>query len=168
LATSSPKGEAHVGRYLAGNLRAIEALVLDLKPSLSPAARPGRRRPVVRAQPDGAGIRHIAAFPVCRAAPESRGGGRSDFAGQIVSTILDLRAWELRGTVTTLFERELVDPSFCGELDEVLEELEPGSVFNPDSYHFPSPITDAWEAVRGWCFFDELNPANEVDPTGTD
>lgn len=84
------------------------------------------------------------------------------FADQIVSTALDLSAWELRGTITGLFDRELADPSFYGDLDEVLDELPEGATFEPDGYRFPSPIENTWEEVKTWHFFDELFPARQA------
>jgi hypothetical protein len=95
-------------------------------------------------------------------------------ASELVSTLMDLGARELRGTVAKLFERDLVDSSYAGDEDEVLAELEPGAVFDPNSHCFPPPITDAWKAVKGWSFFDPLQPgrrswtpppiAEETDP----
>ncbi len=76
----------------------------------------------------------------------------------LVSAIMDLRAWELRGTVTTLFERDLIECSWVGDEEEVLSQLEPGATFDPNSYRFPPPITDAWATVSHWHFFDELKP----------
>ena len=74
----------------------------------------------------------------------------------LVSAMMDLSAWELRGTVITLFERELVDYGWVGDEEEVLEKLEPGTKFTLDSYQFPSPITNAWESVKDWHFFAPL------------
>ncbi len=79
----------------------------------------------------------------------------------LVSTIMDLSAWELRGTVIALFDRGLVEASWVGDESEVLAKLERGAVAVPDACHFPPPITDAWEKVKGWCFFDPLNPGRQ-------
>lgn len=76
----------------------------------------------------------------------------------VVSTVMDLQAWELRGSVTALYEHEVVDPTFCGSLDDVLAELKTGAIFHGDGYRFPSPIDDAWEHVRRWHFFSPLFP----------
>lgn len=79
----------------------------------------------------------------------------------LVSTLMDLSAWELRGTVITLFERDLVDYGWVGEEDEVLEKLEPGTKFTTDSYRFSPPITNAWESVQRWNFFTPRGIARE-------
>ncbi len=142
-----------------GDLRAIEALALDA--SADPFARgaglDAAALLVARGTLSRATI--LTLLSRCAALPlDPEDENHVIFGGQIASTILDLRAWELRGSVTALFESDLVDPSFLGDLDEVLAELEPGAIFDPNSYRFPPPITDAWEAVRGWCFFDSLHP----------
>ncbi len=142
-----------------GDLRAIEALALDERAEpfargagLGAAALRCARKLLPREDV-------VALLSRCAALPlDPDQENDSIFAGQIVSTVLDLQAWELRGTVTALFERELVDPFFCGDLDAVLADLKPGAAFTPDAGRFPPPITDAWEAVRGWCFFAGLLP----------
>jgi hypothetical protein len=85
----------------------------------------------------------------------------STTATGLVSAIMDLGAWELRGTVITLFERDLVDFGWVGDEEEVLEKLEPGTKFTLDSYRFPAPITNAWESVKGWHFFAPLRTGRE-------
>ena len=142
-----------------GDLRAIEALALDER--AEPFARGAALNAAALLAARGAIPRETALGLLTRGAALSLDPEReadADFAGQIVSTALDLRAWELRGTVTILFERELVDPFFCGELDEVLAKLPEGAAFTPDERRFPPPITDAWEEVRDWHYFDELRP----------
>ncbi len=146
-----------------GNLRAVEALAFD------DAAEPFARGAALNA---AALLAARAVIPRAEALELLRCGAQlsldaersadCEFAGQIVSAALDLKAWELRGTVTDLFERELVDPFFCGDLEEVLDELPAGAVFQSDDHSFPPPITDAWEAVRHWHFFGGVFPGRKA------
>ncbi len=85
-------------------------------------------------------------------------GNDVQVASELVSSIMDLRAWELRDTVTTLYERDLVNSDYAGAEEEALAELEPGATLESDSVRFPPPITDAWQEVQHWCFFDPLHP----------
>ena len=142
-----------------GDLRTIDAIVFDA--SAEPFARGAAVNAAVLLAARGRLSRaNVLAF-LGRVAAIRFDPAREDdvtVATELVGAAMDLRAWELRGTVIGLFKRELVDESMVGDFDEVLAELEPGAVFDPESYHFPPPITDAWEKVRSWCFFDSLHP----------
>ncbi|MBL9218469.1 MAG: SEC-C domain-containing protein [Opitutaceae bacterium] len=81
----------------------------------------------------------------------------------LTGSIYALRLWELRGTVAALFDRELVDPCYLGDRDEVLALLPDGAVPSPDDHEFPPPINDAWETVRGWHYFSPSYAAEEVE-----
>ncbi len=142
-----------------GDLRAIEAISFDA--SANPFARGTALNAAALLTVRGRLPREetLALYGRVAASPLNPDSGNDvTTTTGLVSAIMDLRAWELRGTVSTLFERDLIDYSWVGDEDDVLAELEPGAVFDPDSYRFPPPITDAWEAVRGWCFFDPLHP----------
>lgn len=143
-----------------GNLRAIEALALA--ETAYPYARGAALDAATLLAVRGAIPREDALGLLTRAAALPLDPDNEDhatFADQIVSASLDLRAWELRGTITDLFERDLASPGYCGDIDEVLDELEPGAAPKLDAEHrYPPPITDAWEEVKDWHFFDDLHP----------
>jgi hypothetical protein len=81
-----------------------------------------------------------------------------DFANEIVDAALLLGAWELRGTVLGLYDRGLADPGYV-ELEYVEEKLVPGAELNePEKDRLADTVTDAWEAVSGWAFFDPDEP----------
>lgn len=148
-----------------GDLRAIRGLALDER--AEPFARGAALKAAAilvarRALPRETALALLTESAALPLDPDNE--DHVIFAGQIVSTSLDLRAWELRGTVTALFERDLVDPSFCGDLDEVLEEIPPGRLPDFTANHvFPPTITDAWAAVRRWGFFDEQHPGRDLE-----
>jgi hypothetical protein len=81
------------------------------------------------------------------------------FADAIVDTALLLRAWELRGFVLGLYDRGVADPGYV-EFEYVEETLLPGAQMDDSELRFAQTITDAWEAVSGWAFFDPLEPTN--------
>jgi hypothetical protein len=145
-----------------GNLRAIEAIALDTSANLFArgtalnAAALLTVRGLVPREEVLALYARIAASPLD---PDVENDVLTTTG--LVSAIMDLRAWELRGTVITFFERALVDYSWVGDEEDVLAELKPGAAFDPNSYRFPPPITDAWEAVCDWCFFDTLRPGRK-------
>lgn len=144
-----------------GHLRAIAALALD--EHAYPYARGAALDAAALLAARGTVPRDEALALLTRAAALPLDADVEDhatFADQIVSAALDLSAWELRGTISGLFERGLASPGYCGDLDDVLDELEPGAAPKLDAEHrHPPPIADAWQAVKGWHFFDELDRA---------
>jgi hypothetical protein len=81
------------------------------------------------------------------------------FANAIVDTALLLGAWELRGFVLGLYDRGLADSSYV-EPEYVEETLIPGTQMDPAEDRLARTITDAWEAVNWWAFFDPLHLKN--------
>jgi len=145
-----------------GDLAAIEAIALDA--SANPFARGSALGAAALLTARGRLPREemLALFTRIAASPLDPANENDVLvASELVSAIMDFRARELRGTVTQLFERDLVDPGYAGDEEEVLAELEPGVTFDPNSPRFPPPITDAWEEVSGWCFFDPLHPGQQ-------
>jgi hypothetical protein len=82
-----------------------------------------------------------------------------DFGNAIVDTALLLRAWELRGFVLGLYDRGLVDPGYV-EPEHVKETLIPGAQMDPAEDQLARTITDAWDAVSWWAFFEPLHLQN--------
>lgn len=77
--------------------------------------------------------------------------------GSIVSSLLDLRAWERRGLALRLYERGLVDHTLIRP-EEVEDELVPEKSELPYSERLNDTITDAWQALSSWSFFTAPRP----------
>ncbi len=148
-----------------GDLRALDALAFDTQ--ADPFARGAALNTVALLTARARLPRADALAFLERVAASPFDSAKSDdviAATEVVSALMDLQAWELRGTVTKLFERDLVDYSCVGDEDAVFAELNPRITFDPHNYRFPPPITDAWEEVRDWWFFDELHPGRRQWP----
>ena len=75
------------------------------------------------------------------------------FANAIVDTALALEAWELREFVLGLYERGLADPMYV-EPEYVQEQLVAEGKKDPPPDWLSRTITDAWEEVSHWAYFD--------------
>lgn len=79
-------------------------------------------------------------------------------AAEVVSCLLDLRMWELRGLALRLYDRGVVDETIISR-EEVEEKLIASSAFHQPDQSLTHTITDAWEAVAKWDFFSPRQPS---------
>lgn len=146
------------GRTLAdtwpGDLRAIEALVLDESADAYARVAGFTAASLLAARGQLPREQLVTLLERAAASPLDPDQNQdAAFATLLVGAIHDFRLWELQETVARLFDQELIDPMYCGDRTEVLALLSDGAASPEKPDPFPPPITDAWEAVRDWHYF---------------
>ena len=81
-----------------------------------------------------------------------------------MDTALLLRAWELREVVLGLYERGVADPGYVEPWyaeKQLVPDAAKDPAGNPSEALLDRTITDAWEAVSGWEFFNPREDAGQ-------